>query len=146
MFYGIAGLVVVGLIYVTLTAQKGGSDSVISPTSTSATGIWETKTDEQASVTVVVTPIDISPQSAAWKFEVVMDTHSVELDQDLIKITVLVDNQGKEYQPISWEGPVGGHHREGILFFNPITSNSKSLELRVSGIGGVVRNFSWELK
>ena len=107
---------------------------------------WETKTDEQASVTVTVTPTDISLQSKEWKFDVVLNTHSVELDQDMTKIAVLVDGQGKEYKPISWEGPVGGHHREGMLIFNQITPNPKSVELKISNIGDVVRSFVWQLK
>lgn len=108
---------------------------------------WETKTDEQASVTVTVTPIvDISLQSKEWKFDVVMDTHSVELDQDLLKITVLVDDRGKEYKPLNWEGLVGGHHREGMLTFNQITPLPKSIEIKISDVGGVVRSFMWQLK
>ena len=107
---------------------------------------WETKTDEQASVTVVVTPLDISAQSAEWKFDIGMNTHSVELDQDVTKIAVLVDDQGNEYKPLRWEGPVGGHHREGVIVFNRITPISKSIELKISDIGGVVRSFTWQLK
>ena len=106
---------------------------------------WEPKIDEQASITVTITPIDISPQSKKWKFNVVMDTHSIELDQDMTKISILVDDQGKEYKPINWEGPVGGHHREGVLIFNQITPTPKSIELKISGIGNVIRNFAWQL-
>lgn len=107
---------------------------------------WESKTDDQSAVSITVTPIDISPQSKEWKFDMVMDTHSVELDQDLIKITVLVDDRGKEYKPLNWEGPVGGHHREGVLAFNQIIPAPKFIELKISGIGGVVRSFSWQFK
>lgn len=107
---------------------------------------WETKTDDQASVTVVVTPLNLSPQSTDWKFDIGMNTHSVELDQDMMKSVILVDDQSKEYKPIRWEGPAGGHHREGVLTFSPITPTPKSIELKVSDIGGVVRTFSWQLK
>lgn len=108
---------------------------------------WETKTEEQASVTLVVTPIDLSPNSKEWKFDVVMDTHSVELDQNMTKIAVLVGDQGKEYKPIRWEGAeAGGHHREGVLIFNQIKPNSKSVELKIFNIGDVVRSFTWQLK
>ncbi|MFA6076574.1 MAG: hypothetical protein WC735_00690 [Candidatus Paceibacterota bacterium] len=106
---------------------------------------WETKTEEQANVTVVVTPIDLSPNSKEWKFDVGMNTHSVELNQDMTKIAVLVDDQGKEYKPLSWDGPVGGHHREGVLIFNQITPAPKSVELKISSIGDVVRSFTWQL-
>ncbi|MEK7060236.1 MAG: hypothetical protein AAB970_01285 [Patescibacteria group bacterium] len=105
----------------------------------------EPKTDEQVAVTITVTPIDVSSKSKEWKFNVVMNTHVVELNQDLTKNAVLADDQGKEYKPIKWEGPVGGHHREGILIFNQITPTPKSVELKISGIGDVIRNFVWQL-
>ncbi|OYV27146.1 MAG: hypothetical protein B7W98_02380, partial [Parcubacteria group bacterium 20-58-5] len=105
---------------------------------------WETKTDDQVNVTVVVTPLDLLPQSAQWKFDIGMNTHSVELDQDMMKSVILIDDQGKEYKPINWEGPVGGHHREGVLTFNRITPTPKSIELKVSGIGDVIRSFTWQ--
>ncbi len=108
---------------------------------------WETKTEEQASVTVVITPLDLSPNSKEWKFDVVMDTHSVELDQDMTKIAVLVDDQGKEYVPLRWEGAeAGGHHREGVLIFNQILPMPKSVELKIYDMGDVVRSFSWQIK
>lgn len=107
---------------------------------------WERKTNEQASVTVAITPLDLSAQSAEWKFNVVMDTHAIELDQDLVKNTVLIDDQGKEYKPTSWEGPVGGHHREGVLIFNQIIPIPKSVELKITGIADTVRTFIWQLK
>lgn len=106
---------------------------------------WETKIDAQANVTVVVTPLDLLPQSAQWKFDVGMNTHSVELSQDMVKSSILIDDQGTEHQPTSWEGPIGGHHREGTLTFDRVTPTPKSVGLRISGVGGVVRNFVWKL-
>ncbi len=107
---------------------------------------WETKTDDQASVTVVVTPVDLSDQSSEWKFDVGMNTHSVELDQDMTKTAILVDDQGKEYQPIRWDGPGGGgHHREGVLVFNKIDPLPKSVELKITGIADTARTFNWQL-
>ena len=131
---------------------RGGPTKELAPVAnqanqqTTTKQIWETKTEEQADVTVVVTPIDLSLNSKEWRFDVGMNTHSVELDQDMTKIAILVDDQGKEYKPISWEGPVGGHHREGMLIFNQITPNPKSVELKISNIGDVVRSFVWQLK
>ena len=107
---------------------------------------WETKTEEQGNVTIVVTPLDLSSQSAEWKFDVGMNTHSVELDQDMVRSVVLVDDQGKEYKPTGWDGPVGGHHREGVLTFDTITPTPKSVELKISDIGSVIRTFTWQLK
>lgn len=79
-----------------------------------------TKTDEQGQVSVKVTPQTLT-DSTQWKFDVVFDTHSVDLDQDLMQIAVLVDDRGSEYKPTAWEGSgPGGHHREGILVFEAI--------------------------
>ena len=129
---------------------RGGPTKELAPVAnqanqqTATKQTWETKTEEQADVTVVVTPIDLSLNSKEWIFDVGMNTHSVELDQDMTKIAILVEDQGKEYKPISWEGPVGGHHREGMLIFNQITPNPKSVELKISNIGDVVRSFVWQ--
>jgi len=110
---------------------------------TDTSQLWVQKIDEQSEVTVIVTPIDILSQSKEWKFYIDMNTHSVELDQDMIKVAVLIDDSGKEYKPIAWEGPTGGHHREGVLKFNQITPIPKYVELKISGIGVVVRSFTW---
>lgn len=106
---------------------------------------WETKSDEQASVNVSVTPIDLRADSSEWKFDVVMDTHSVELDQDMTQIVLLTGDDDKEYRPIRWDGPTGGHHREGVLIFDPIVPYPQHLTLKIRGIGEVDRNFSWTL-
>ena len=107
----------------------------------------ETKTDEQASVTVTVTPMDISPQSKEWKFDVVMDTHSVELDQNMIIVATLVADNGEEYRPLRWEGAeAGGHHREGVLIWSAIEPMPKLVEIKIKDIGGIPeRSFKWDL-
>src|SRR3989344_8207146 len=102
----------------------------------------ESKIDDQASVTVTITPSDLGMESKEWKFDVVMSTHSVELDQDMTKVAILTDDSGKEYSPARWEGaPAGGHHREGMLVFSPITPTPKSVELKITGIADTVRTF-----
>lgn len=106
---------------------------------------WETKTDDQANVNIAVTPIDLSQQSEEWKFDVTMNTHSVELDQDMTQVAFLAGDGGKEYIPLKWEGSSGGHHREGILTFSPITPYPQRLTLKIDSIGGVSRSFSWTL-
>lgn len=107
---------------------------------------WESKIDEQAEVTVEVMPLDLSPQASEWKFSIIMDTHTVSLDQDLINAAILIDDGNKEYKPLNWEGsPPGGHHRSGTLAFKAIVTTSKSIKLRISGVGGVDRNFTWQL-
>lgn len=133
-------------VFILMLAFIGGFLIFYNPKSASDTQQkWESKTDDQANVTITATPFDLSLQSGEWKFDVVMDTHSVELAQDLAKSAILIDDRGKEYQPLSWEGSAGGHHREGALIFSPVMPVPKSVELKIFGIGGVVRSFSWQL-
>jgi hypothetical protein len=81
-----------------------------------------------------------------------MNTHSVDLDEyDLGKLTVLRDDQGHEYQPVSWESAPGGHHRRGTLAFVPPDSlrsgEAQSLELVIRDVAGVdERVMTWRLK
>ena len=107
---------------------------------------WPAKIDEQASVNVIVTPLDMSAHSNEWRFDISMNTHVVPLDQDMVNIAVLVDENGKIYKPLRWEGaPAGGHHRDGVLVFNPITPIPKSITMKISDIGGVERSFIWQM-
>lgn len=107
---------------------------------------WPAKMDDQASVTITVAPIDVSPQAQEWGFDISMNTHSVELDQDMLQSTVLIDDQGRKYKPLSWEGPIGGHHRQGVLIFKQIIPIPKTIELKISNVGGVIRSFVWQTK
>lgn len=110
--------------------------------------VLEPQINSEGLVEVDVTPVDVSPNSDSWKFNITLNTHSVELDQDLTKIGVLVDDKGSVYQPQSWEGtPPGGHHREGVLTFSPPPANPDSITLKIRGVGGVVeRSFTWSIK
>lgn len=108
----------------------------------------ESQTDTQGGVTVAVTPKNITESVTSWDFEVVIDTHSTELNDDMALVSSLVTDDGKTYAPISWEGsPSGGHHREGTLKFTPASPRPRSLTLRIRAIGGIPeRIFTWEMK
>lgn len=103
--------------------------------------------NSEGAVEVTVKPLDLSERSKAWDFEVVLSTHSVELNEDLVKASILIVD-GKEYKPVSWEGPgPGGHHREGVLVFNAINPVSAYVELRIKDVGGIAeRTFKWNLE
>lgn len=128
-----------------------GPKTVSGPTQDNADALdtpqkWESKTDDQLAVTVIITPIDISFESKEWKFDIVMSTHSVELDQDMIRAAVLVDDFGKKYSPVKWDdAPAGGHHREGVLIFAPVVPYPRYLTLNIKDIGDAQRSFSWIL-
>lgn len=107
-------------------------------------GGFEAKADEQGQVIVKITPLVLS--GARWRFNVVFDTHSVELDQDLVQIAELSDNRGNTYEPMAWEGAEpGGHHREGILVFKAINPMPSYVGLKIKNVGGVPeRLFKWD--
>lgn len=108
---------------------------------------WETKVDRQGLVEIEVTPLEFSPEKEVWKFQIGLSTHSVELNEDLTKVVTLKSDNGQIVYPMSWDGPVGGHHRAGTLSFQPVKPWPKLLTLIINNIGGVKeRTFSWELK
>ena len=106
----------------------------------------ELQTNNEGTVIVSVAPKNLS--GPTWDFEIVLNTHSEELDADLVEVSTLIDENGKEYKPVSWEGsPAGGHHREGILRFEPISPRPKSIILKIRQVGGFEeRSFAWQLK
>ncbi len=84
-------------------------------------------------------------------FNVAMNTHSVDLDQyDLGELAVLRDDEGNEYQAISWDSTLGGHHRQGTLAFPIPDSLSQGrvryLEIVIRDVAGIQdRVLKWEL-
>jgi hypothetical protein len=99
-------------------------------------------------VTVSVRPLDLSPAAQRWMFEVVLDTHSADLSDELAKTAVLVDDRGSEHRPAAWKGdPPGGHHRKGTLDFAPVVPRPGAVELRVQRPGEPApRVFRWGLQ
>lgn len=108
----------------------------------------ETRSSSAAGVTVKVTPKDVTPGSATWSFAVVLETHSRDLSDDLVKDSVLVDARGTRYAPIAWEGaPPGGHHRQGVLRFKALGPAPGAFELQIRRPGeSAARVFRWNLK
>jgi hypothetical protein len=104
------------------------------------------QTSNQSAVTVKVTPRNL--QGAVWEFDVVFDTHSQELNDDLLKNAVLVGADGTQASPIAWQGdPPGGHHRKGVLRFNALKPVPSTVVLLISRPGEPKpRSLHWELK
>ena len=105
-------------------------------------------------VTVKVSPRDLSQSATNWDFEIVLDTHSQNLDQDLVNASILIDDEGNQFIPVMWEAASAGeteapqeHHRQGILKFKPISPKPSFIELKILNIGDIdERIFKWELK
>ena len=110
-----------------------------------------TRTEIQGEVTLKVTPLNLDNPGDILKFEVILDTHTVELDMDLAALATLTTDTGLTIQPTLWDAPKGGHHAEGTLAF-PATLNGKSilegvkqLTLTISDIDNATSTFTWDL-
>ena len=111
---------------------------------TDSTGI--TIEAQAAEVTVKVTYSNF--EAAIPVFNVVLDTHSVELDQYRFEdIVVLRDQAGKEHKPQITSTKGSGHHREAVLEFkNADLSDSDYVELVIKNLPGVPeRVFKFDL-
>ena len=106
------------------------------------------RSSDEAGVRVVVTPKALGPGVKVWEFDVVMDTHTKPLTEDLANAAVLVDGAGRRSIPVAWQGdPPGAHHRKGVLQFSAPAEMPKSVELQINGIGAVaIRTFRWEIE
>jgi hypothetical protein len=129
-------------------ARAKPADNVPAATTSGAA----TQTNEGGQVTIKAT---WQGPSAGPVFEIVMDTHAVDLDgYDLKQLAVLHADGGRQVQPTGWKAPYGGHHRTGTLTFPAtapdgrplIAPNTRTVELIIHGIAGVPeRIFLWTL-
>jgi hypothetical protein len=110
-----------------------------------------TRTEIQGEVTLKVTPLNLDNPGDTLKFEVILDTHTLELDMDLATLAILTTDTGLTLQPTLWDAPKGGHHAEGTLAF-PATLDGKSildgvkqLTLTISDVDNATSTFTWDL-
>lgn len=96
-------------------------------------------------VTVRATPGVLS--GGTWEFEIVFDTHSQELRDDVAKSATLVAG-GVASAPLEWRGdPQGGHHRKGVLRFKAPAARPAAIELRLGRTGEPEpRVFRWKVE
>ena len=111
-----------------------------------AAGKLAPQTSSQSAVTVKITPRSL--EGTEWEFEVVFDTHSQDLNDDLLKAAALVVDGGAPLAPTGWQGdPPGGHHRKGLLRFKAAAASAATLELRLRRPAeSAPRVFRWRLR
>ncbi len=104
------------------------------------------QTSDENGVKIVVIPGDLSNSATVWNFEVVLETHTHPLVDEMAEASALVAN-GKSYPPLVWIGsPPGGHHRQGRLRFMAVTPQPQVIELRIHLNGEPTpRTFKWSL-
>ena len=112
-----------------------------------ASGSGATQTQAGGGVIVKVTYLNPAGADEA-QFSVVLDTHSVNLDQyDFKAISVLRDDKGKSYQPTKAESKGSGHHREAVLNFPKLDPEAKRVDLVIKEVAGVKeRVLRWEFR
>ena len=109
-------------------------------------------TDNQGAVTVTVTPLELLDQRDELKFEVSMNTHSVDLGMDLGDLATLRTDTGLTVQADNWDAPGGGHHVSGTLSFpatvngKPLLQSATQLTLTIKDVDAAQRIFSWILQ
>ena len=106
-----------------------------------------TQTVYGGGVTARVTYLN-SKNSDEPRFQIVLETHSVNLDvYDLKTIAALRDDTGNIYPATGIETKGSGHHREATLTFPKVSPESKRLEVVIKDVGGVKeRIFRWDLQ
>ncbi len=108
--------------------------------------------DSQGAVTVIVKPLDLADQENELKFEVALETHSVDLSMDLAALATLTTDTGLTVQAILWDAPRGGHHVSGSLSFpasvdgKAILDGASKLTLIIKDVDAPERTFTWDLK
>ena len=113
-------------------------------------GQGRTRIDSQGAVVVEVTPLDITDENEL-RFQVQMDTHSVDLSMDLSALADLETDLGAHVPAVSWDGPAGGHHVSGTLVFpaqvdgQSILAGARQLILVLRSIDSIERRLVWEL-
>ncbi len=131
----IIGIIFVALSFVMATANK--------PESTASSKVdLDALSKSQNQITFAVDPLGFGPSDYV-KLQISIDTHTVDLDFDLPKISMLVYD-GKEYVPVSWSGPAAGHHMSGVLEFPPLGNLQKSLKLVVKNAANADWVFEWQ--
>ncbi|GER78823.1 MAG: hypothetical protein HZC39_13120 [Chloroflexi bacterium] len=111
-----------------------------------------TRIDQQGAIVVAVTPLNLDNPSTQLEFEVVMDTHSVDLSMDLAVLATLTTDTGITVQATLWDAPRGGHHVAGKLIFPSMKDGTSVLEgagkltLTITDVDVPTRTFEWELQ
>lgn len=111
----------------------------------------ELQLDEQGFVEVAITPLNLNSPDESLKFNVDLNTHSVDLNMDLATLAILEANNGLSVQASSWDAPSGGHHISGVLSFPSTADDSTLLEgashltLKIRDVDAPERTFTWSL-
>lgn len=137
-------IIVAGLIAACNTAA---AQPEMAQTQSGDSPVFVTQSNSERAVAIDVTPLNLPNGGSTLDFEIAFNTHSVDLGFDPAAISVLRDDEGREYPAIAWDGPApGGHHRSGILRFQAPDNATDFIEVVIHDVAGVPeRVFHWNL-
>lgn len=140
----------IGLAFAAITAYSCIGDfgvaNVITISNAAELG-YAPQVSNERQIKITATLQKIPKEAKTWGFEVSLETHTHALSDVMENSSVLIAD-GKQYNPLGWEGsPPGGHHRKGLLRFKAIVPLPASVELQIRLIGEPSpRSFKWQLK
>src|SRR3989344_2880430 len=107
---------------------------------------FETQEADGGNVTVIATP-EVLQVGKQPRIKLIFDTHTEELDFDVSKVSILLDDAGNTYSESIWEGsPPGGHHINGKLIFDKQLKEASKIKLVITDVSGIKeRVFEWKL-
>jgi hypothetical protein len=132
-------------------APVQSAESVPPPIDEADTSSDMTRSDQQGAVVVSITPLNLADSSEQLEFDVVLETHSVDLSMDLAVLSSLTTDTGVIMQATLWDAPRGGHHVSGKLIFpalsdgRPILEGASRLTLTILDVDAPSRVFEWQL-
>ena len=127
---GVVAVVAVAFA-VAVAASGDGEDS-----SSTRPSALDAQTVSAGEITVRLEPHHVDATGA--DFRVTLDTHSEELDMDLVAGALLVVN-GTQWPATAWDGDgPSGHHRAGALRFDAASAASGAVELTLDGFPSAV--------
>ncbi|MBI4937030.1 MAG: hypothetical protein HY846_02200 [Nitrosomonadales bacterium] len=140
----------IGLAFAAMAAYSSIYDSGVAgiiAASHAAEPGYASQVNNEREIKVTATLQKIPNKAKTWDFEVVMETHTKALNDDLVKSSLLIV-EGKQNLPLSWEGaPPGGHHRKGKLRFKAVAPQPVAMELQIRlAEDPFPRSFKWLLK
>ncbi len=112
--------------------------------------VGQTREDAQGAVTVVITAKDLNAENGTLEFEVAMDTHSVDLNMDLVPLATLTTDTGLSVDGLVWTTSESGHHVSGVLSFPAtldgvsILDGATELTLTIRNVDAAERIFIWQ--
>ncbi|GBD07842.1 hypothetical protein HRbin22_00068 [Candidatus Thermoflexus japonica] len=146
-------LPLVGGLVLTLMACQAARGSAPGDNPTRG-GADPMRVHESGGVRITIIPLNQRASGDTLDFEVMLDTHTGDLDFDLAALAVLRTDQGQEVKALAWDGGRGGHHLRGRLSFPArdsaglplIHEGVRLLELILQDIGGSPEHrFQWEV-